>query len=108
MLILNGKGPYLLCKDTRTQGAILESLFELAASDVKGKGWIVKGFKWSEENGVKIDKAATDIKERILKKLEDKDTDGLGKDIRVYTEKAMKEIAYSIEAQVAFKYNEIK
>jgi uncharacterized protein YlaI len=49
----------------------------------------------------------TDIKERVLKKFEAKDTDGLGNDIRVYTEKVMKEIAFNIEAQVAFRYNEI-
>ena len=48
-----------------------------------------------------------DGKERILKKFEDKSIDGLGNDIRIYTEKVMKEIACNIEAQVAFKYNEI-
>lgn len=81
--------------------------FELVASDIKSKGWLIQDFKWSQENGVGIEKGTTDIKERILKKFKDKDTDGLGNDIRVYTEKVMKEIAFNIEAQVAFKYNEI-
>lgn len=84
-----------------------QGFFELVASDVKSKGWLIQDFKWSKETGVEVEKATTDIKERILKKFEDKDTDGLGNDIRVYTEKVMKEIAYNIEAQVAFRYNEI-
>jgi energy-coupling factor transporter ATP-binding protein EcfA2 len=84
-----------------------QGFFELVASDVKSKGWLIQDFKWSKENGVGIENGTTDIKERILKKFEDKDTDGLGNDIRVYTEKVMKEIAYNIEAQVAFRYNEI-
>jgi hypothetical protein len=84
-----------------------QDFFELVASDVKSKGWLIQDFKWSKENGVEIEKGTTDIKERILKKIEDKDTDGLGNDIRVYTEKVMKEIAYNIEAQVDFRYNEI-
>ena len=45
--------------------------------------------------------------EVIIKKFEDKDKEGLGNDIRVYTEKVMKKIACNIEAQVAFRYNEI-
>jgi DNA repair exonuclease SbcCD ATPase subunit len=81
--------------------------FELVSSDVKRKGWLVQDFKWSKENGVRIEEDTTDIKERILKKFEDKNTDGLGNDIRVYTEKVMKEISHNIEAQVAFRYNEI-
>jgi len=77
------------------------------ASDVKSKGWLIQDFKWSKENGVGIKEGITDIKERILKKFEGKDKEGLGNGIRVYTEKVMKEIAYNIEAQVAFRYNEI-
>ena len=79
--------------------------FELVASDVKSKGWLIQDFKWSKENGVEIEEGITDIKERILKKFEGKDKEGLGNDIRVYTEKVMKKIAYNIDAQVAFRYN---
>lgn len=80
--------------------------FELVASDVKNKGWLIQDFKWSKENGVRIEESITDIKERILKKFKDKNKEGLGNDIRVYTEKVMKEIANNIEAQVSFRYNE--
>lgn len=101
-LLTDKFGDYQILLLTHEQG-----FFELVASDVKNKGWLIQDFKWSKENGVGIEKGTTDIKERILKKFEDRDTDGLGNDIRVYTEKVMKEIAYNIEAQVAFRYNEI-
>ncbi|HHT9112141.1 MAG TPA: hypothetical protein ACFYD0_02355 [Candidatus Wunengus sp. YC65] len=101
-LLTDAFGDYQILLLTHEQG-----FFELVASDVKSKGWLIQDIKWTKENGVGIEKGTTDIKERILKKFEDKDTDGLGNDIRVYTEKVMKEIAYNIEAQVAFRYNEV-
>ncbi len=101
-LLTDRFGDYQILLLTHEQG-----FFELVASDVKSKGWLIQDFKWSKENGVGIGKGTTDIKERILKKFKDKDTDGLGNDIRVYTEKVMKKIAYNIESQVAFRYNEI-
>lgn len=81
--------------------------FELFASDVKNKGWGILDFKWSKDFGVEVEKTAIDIRERILKKLESKEMDGLGNDIRIYTEKGMKQVAKNIEAQVAFRYNEM-
>lgn len=101
--LLTGKfGDYQILLLTHERG-----FFELVTSDVKSKGWLIQDFKWSEDNGVKIEEDTHDIKKRILKKFADKDTNGLGNDIRVYTEKVMKEIASNIEAQVAFRYNEI-
>lgn len=84
-----------------------QEFFELVSSDVKSKGWTIKNFKWSKDKGTGVEKGMLDIKERITKKFEDKNTDGLGNDIRVYTEKVMKEVAFNIEAPVAFRYNEI-
>jgi len=101
-LLTDKFGDYQILLLTHEQG-----FFELVASDVKSKGWLIQEFKWSKEHGVGIEEGTTDIKGRILKKFEDRDTDGLGNDIRVYTEKVMKEIAYNIEAQVAFRYNGI-
>ncbi|MCX5807026.1 MAG: hypothetical protein NT010_13365 [Proteobacteria bacterium] len=101
-LLTDKFGEYQILLLTHDQG-----FFELVASDVKNKGWLIQNFTWSKENGVGIEKGTTDIKERILKKFEDKNTNGLGNDIRVYTEKIMKEIANNIDAQVAFRYNEI-
>ena len=101
-LLTDKFGDYQILLLTHEQG-----FFELVASDVKSKGWLIQDFKWSKEHGVGIEEGTTGIKDRILKKFEDKDTDGLGNDIRVYTEKVMKEIAYNIEAQVAFRYNGI-
>jgi len=101
-LLTDKFGDYQILLLTHEQG-----FFELVASDVKSRGWLIQNFKWSKEDGVEIEEGTTDIKERILKKFKDKNTDGLGNDIRIYTEKVMKKIAYNIEAQVAFKYNEI-
>ena len=84
-----------------------KEFFELVVSEVKSQGWVITRFKWTEENGVGMGKGPDDIKERILRKFEDRNTDGLGNDIRVYTEKVMKEIAFNIEAPVAFRYNEL-
>ncbi|MEQ8415938.1 MAG: hypothetical protein RIB71_15775 [Imperialibacter sp.] len=81
--------------------------FELVSSDVKSKGWSITNFKWSKDSGTGVEKGMLDIKERINKKFESRNTDGLGNDIRVYTEKVMKEVAFNIEAPVAFRYNEI-
>ena len=84
-----------------------QEFFELVSSDVKSKGWSIKNFKWTKDSGTGVEKGTGDIKERILKKFKEKNTDGLGNDIRVYTEKAMKEVAFNIEARVEFRYNEL-
>lgn len=81
--------------------------FELIASDVKSKAWLIQDFKWSKDSGVETGKGMIDVRDRILKKFADKNTEGLGNDIRTYTEKAMKEIANNIDAPVSFRFNEV-
>jgi len=84
-----------------------QEFFELVSSAVKGKGWLIQEIIWSADTGAGFEEGIVHSKERILKKFEDKNIDGLGNDIRIYTERVMKEIANNIEAQVAFKYNEV-
>ncbi|OFY98445.1 MAG: hypothetical protein A3K10_09335 [Bacteroidetes bacterium RIFCSPLOWO2_12_FULL_31_6] len=84
-----------------------KDFFELVSSDVKTKGWNIQQITWSVEKGTGVEKASVDSKGRIMKKFEDKNTDGLGNDIRIYTEKVLKEVAINIEASVPFKYNDI-
>lgn len=84
-----------------------KEFFELISSEVKSKGWILNNFKWSKDSGTGIERGITDIKNRIKKKIEDKNTDGLGNDIRVYTERVMKRVALEIEAKVAYRNNDI-
>ena len=84
-----------------------KDFFELVSSDVKTKGWLIHQFQWSADHGTGIEKASIDTKERISKKFVEKNTDGLGNDIRIYTEKVMKEVALNIEASVPFRYNDI-
>lgn len=81
--------------------------FELVSSEVKSKGWLLYNFKWSKDKGTGIEKGLSDIKERIRKKFDEKNTDGLGNDIRVYTEKVMKRVALEIEAKVAYRNNDV-
>ena len=84
-----------------------KEFFELVSSEVKSKGWILNNFKWSKDSGTGIERGIADIKDRIKKKIEDKNTDGLGNDIRVYTERVMKRVALEIEAKVAYRNNDI-
>jgi hypothetical protein len=83
-----------------------KDFFELVSSDVKSKGWNIHQITWTPEKGTGIEKGTVDTKERIKKKLDEKNTEGLGNDIRIYSEKVLKEIALNIEANVTFKYNE--
>jgi len=84
-----------------------KEFFELVSSEVKSRGWLLKNFKWTKEQGVGIEKGLADIKERVKTKLADKNTDGLGNDIRVYTEKVMKRVALEVEAKVAYRNNDL-
>jgi DNA repair exonuclease SbcCD ATPase subunit len=84
-----------------------KEFFELVSSEVKSKGWILNNFKWSKENGTGIERGIADIKDRIKKKIEDKNTDGLGNDIRVYAERIMKRVALEIEAKVSYRNNDV-
>lgn len=83
-----------------------QEFFELVSSAVKGKGWLIQTIIWSTDTGAGFEEGIVDSRERILKKFEDKNLDGLGNGIRIYTEKVMKEIASNIQAQVDFRYNE--
>lgn len=84
-----------------------KEFFELVSNEVKSKGWLLNNFKWTKEKGTGIEKGLADIKEKIKKKIDDKNTDGLGNDIRVYTEKVMKRVALEIEAKVAYRSNDV-
>lgn len=84
-----------------------KEFFELVSSEVKSKGWILNNFKWSKDSGTGIERGIADIKDRIKKKIEEKNTDGLGNDIRVYTERVIKRVALEIEAKVAYRNNDI-
>jgi len=83
-----------------------KDFFELVASDVKSKGWAIENLKWSQDGGTGISKGLTDIEKRIRNKFADKNSDGLGNDIRVYMEKVMKKVALNIEATVPFRFND--
>ena len=84
-----------------------KEFFELISSAVKSKDWFINSFQWSKETGALIEEVIPDLKDRIRKKLLDRNLDGLGNDIRKYLERVLKQIAFEIEAKVSFRFNEI-
>lgn len=71
----------------------------------KTKNWIINEIKWSEDKGTHFDEEPNDLKERIEKCIAESKIDDLGNPIRRYLEFSLKEIAFHIEAKVAFNYN---
>lgn len=99
-MLINRFSDYQILLFTHERG-----FFELMASEVKGKNWLIQNLIWSRETGVQVESSTIDIEKKILDKFRRKDIDGLGNDIRIYTEKVMKQIACNIGAPVAFRYN---
>lgn len=83
-----------------------KEFFDLISSEITTSGWLVDSMKWSADKGSELAKGLVDAKDRILTKFRENNSDGLGNDIRIYTEKVLKEIARNIEASVPFRYNE--
>jgi energy-coupling factor transporter ATP-binding protein EcfA2 len=74
---------------------------------VKSMGWKILQVRWSLEDGTSLAVSASNIKERIDEKIKTGEVDDLGNLIRRYGEQLLKEIAYEINAPVAFKFNEL-
>ena len=80
--------------------------FEIVRNQVKGKDWVVQTVKWNKNNGTYIDEPIKDLKERIEAKIEDSEVDGLGNDIRKYLEHILKQIAFSLNVKMKFRFND--
>ncbi len=83
-----------------------EDWFEFIARMVKGKGWKIHNIKWEVNQGASIEIPLTDVKAKIEHKLTNKDKDGLGNLIRKYLEGILKDISYSLEVSVKFRFND--
>jgi len=79
--------------------------FDLASSEAKRKNWIITSMRWDMENGTSFEVPTNDLRAKILEKVANNNIDGLGNDIRKYTERQLKNIAFNIEAPVAFRFN---
>ena len=84
-----------------------KEFFELVSSEVKNKGWNLNTLKWTKEKGTGIKKGLEDTKDKIERKIKEKNTEGLGNDIRVYIEKVMKKVAYNLDAKVVYRNNDV-
>ena len=82
-----------------------KDFFDIACSEVKSKNWSIKSLFWSAEKGTNFETPLTDLRTKIEEKLKNKVEDGLGNDIRKYSERQLKQIANNIEADLPFRFN---
>jgi hypothetical protein len=83
-----------------------KDFFDIASSEAKNKGWIIRALSWSAEKGTSFETPLVDLKTNIESKFKAKNIDGLGNDIRRYAERQLKQVAYNIEAGLAFRFND--
>jgi DNA repair exonuclease SbcCD ATPase subunit len=81
--------------------------YELIATEVKSKGWLLQDLHWTEDNGTTLKLSLVDYKSQIEEKFKAKDVNDLGNLIRKYLERQLKIIAFEIEAKVAYRGNEL-
>jgi len=81
--------------------------YELIATEVKSKGWLLQDLHWTKESGTVLKIPLVDYKSQIEEKFSNRDINDLGNLIRKYLERQLKSISYEIEAKVAYRSNEI-
>lgn len=83
-----------------------KDFFDIASSEAKRNNWLIKSLSWSAEKGTSLETPLVDLRTKIEDKFKAKNIDGLGNDIRRYAERQLKQIAYNIEAGLAFRFND--
>jgi DNA repair exonuclease SbcCD ATPase subunit len=101
-LLTNKFNDYQILLFTHERG-----FYELIASEVKSKGWLLQDLHWTKESGAVLKIPLVDYKSQIEEKFINRDTNDLGNLIRKYLERQLKSISYEIEAKVAYRNNEI-
>lgn len=82
-----------------------KDFFDIASSEAKRKNWLITSLSWTAEKGTSFEIPMNDLLAKIESKISSKNIDGLGNDIRKYGERQTKQIAYGIEAKVAFRFD---
>lgn len=100
-LLLNNFSEYQIILLTHEK-----DFFEIAASEAKKKNWLIKSLFWTAEEGTYFEETIINLKNRIEEKFKSRKIDGLGNDIRKYGERQAKAIAFNIEANLAFRFND--
>lgn len=83
-----------------------KDFFDIASSEAKRKNWLITSLSWTAEKGTSFETPLVDLRTKIEEKFKAKNIDGLGNDIRRYAERQLKQIAYNIEAGLAFRFND--
>lgn len=83
-----------------------KDFFDIASSEAKRKGWLIKSLSWTAERGTNFETPIVDLRTRIEDKFKAKTIDGLGNDIRRYAERQLKQIAFNLEAGLPFRFND--
>lgn len=73
----------------------------------KKKGWQINKIKWTEAKGTHLNEKPTDLRDQIAQQLQDSEIENLGNPMRRYLEYILKEVAFNIEAKLAFKYDDV-
>lgn len=83
-----------------------KDFFDIASSEAKRKNWLIASVSWTPEKGTSFETPLVDLRTKIEDKFKARNIDGLGNDIRRYAERQLKQIAYNIEAGLAFRFND--
>ena len=83
-----------------------KDFFDIASSEAKRNNWLITSLSWTAEKGTSFETPLVDLRTKIEDKFKAKSIDGLGNDIRRYAERQLKQIAYNIEAGLAFRFND--
>jgi len=83
-----------------------KDFFDIASSEAKRNNWLITSLSWTAEKGTTFETPLVDLRTKIEDKFKAKNIDGLGNDIRRYAERQLKQIAYNIEAGLAFRFND--
>ena len=83
-----------------------DSWFEYLRNCVKGKNWLVKTIKHTDINGTFIDKPVANLKEKIEEKIIKNNSNNLAADVRIYLGFLLKKVAYSLETEFPFRFND--
>lgn len=83
-----------------------KDFFDIASSEGKRNNWLITSLSWTAEKGTTFETPLVDLRTKIEDKFKTKNIDGLGNDIRRYAERQLKQIAYNIEAGLAFRFND--
>ncbi len=81
--------------------------FDIVKNLVKGKNWHVKTIKYNDTKGTHLEEAPQTLRERIERKVTDRDESNLGNDARKYLEHVLKHIASNMEVKVPFRFNDV-